>query len=143
MKNSGHFVIFLKKFIKSIKNNSINEEVFNEKFTKMDLIEFVFIKLFWCFIKKNLKTNLLILLKILFNKKKEIYVKSICLIHNRLRSLCILFSNRKLITSITMQFFMFFFTMFIELGIGLQKNFGQKLVYMSTLFFKNNYLLMS
>ena len=46
MKNSGHFVIFLKKFIKSIKNNSINEEVFNEKFTKMDLIDFVFIKLF-------------------------------------------------------------------------------------------------
>ena len=46
MKNSGHFVIFLKNFIKSIKNNSINEEVFNEKFTKMDLIDFVFIKLF-------------------------------------------------------------------------------------------------
>ena len=73
-------------------------------------------------------TNILILLKILFNKKKEIYVKSICLIHNRLRSLCILFSNRKLITSTTMQFFMFFFIMFIELGMGLQKNFGQKLV---------------
>ena len=46
MKNSGHFVIFLKKFIKSIKNNSINEEVFNEKFTKMDLVDFTFIKLF-------------------------------------------------------------------------------------------------
>ena len=52
MKNSGHFVIFLKNYIKSIKNNPINEEVFNEKFKKMDLIEFVFIKLFWCFIKK-------------------------------------------------------------------------------------------
>ena len=34
----------------------------------------------------------------------------------------------KLITSIIIQFFMFFFTMFIELGMGLQKNFGQKLV---------------
>ena len=42
MKNSGHFAIFLKNFIKSIKNNSINKEVFNEKFTKMDLIDFVF-----------------------------------------------------------------------------------------------------
>ena len=42
MKNSGHFVIFLKNLIKSIKNNSINEEVFNEKFTKMDLIDFIF-----------------------------------------------------------------------------------------------------
>ena len=46
MKNSGHFVIFLKNYIKLIKNNSINEEVFNEKFTKIDLIDFVFIKLF-------------------------------------------------------------------------------------------------
>ena len=46
MKNSGHFVIFLKNYIKSIKNNDINEEVFNEKFTKIDLIDFVFIKLF-------------------------------------------------------------------------------------------------
>ena len=46
MKNSGHFMIFLKNYIKSIKYNSINEEVFNEKFTKMDLIDFVFIKLF-------------------------------------------------------------------------------------------------
>ena len=34
MKNSGHFVIFLKNYIKFIKNNSINEEVFNEKFKK-------------------------------------------------------------------------------------------------------------
>lgn len=66
-------------------------------------------------------TNLLILLKILFNKKKEIYVKRICLMHNWLRSLCILFSNRKLITSITMQFFMFFFIMFIELGMELKR----------------------
>lgn len=42
IKNSGHFVIFLKNFVKSIKNNSINEEVFNEKFTKMNLIDYVF-----------------------------------------------------------------------------------------------------
>ena len=34
MKNSGHFAIFLKNYIKSIKNNPINEEVFNEKFKK-------------------------------------------------------------------------------------------------------------
>ena len=34
MKNSGHFVVFLKNYIKSIKNNPINEEVFNEKFKK-------------------------------------------------------------------------------------------------------------
>ena len=33
----------------------------------------------------------------------------------------------KLITSITINF-MFFFIIFIELGIGLQKNFGQKIV---------------
>lgn len=46
MKNSGHFVLFLRNYTKTIKYNSINEEVFNEKFTKMDLIDFVFIKLF-------------------------------------------------------------------------------------------------
>ena len=42
MKNSRHFATFLRNNIKSIKNNSINEEVFNEKFTKMDLIDFIF-----------------------------------------------------------------------------------------------------
>ena len=87
----------------------------------MNLIDFVFNQIIMMLYKENLMTNLLILLKILFNKKKEIYVKSICLMHNRLRSLCILFSNRKLITSITMQFFMFFFTMFIELGMELKE----------------------
>lgn len=34
MKNSGHFVLFLRNYTKTIKYNSINEEVFNEKFTK-------------------------------------------------------------------------------------------------------------
>ena len=33
---------FLKNYIKFIKDNSINEEVFNEKFTKMNLIDFIF-----------------------------------------------------------------------------------------------------
>ena len=42
MKNSGHFVLFLKNYIKFIKDNSTNEEVFNEKFTKMNLIDFIF-----------------------------------------------------------------------------------------------------
>ena len=121
MKNSGHFVIFLKNYIKLIKNNSINEEVFNEKFTKIDLIDFVFIKLFWCLIKKNLMTNILILLKILFNKKKEIYVKSNWLMHNSLEVYAFYLGIGKLITSITMQFFMFFFTMFIELGVELKR----------------------
>ena len=41
MKNSGHFVLFLKNYIKFIKDNSINKEVFNEKFTKMNLIDFI------------------------------------------------------------------------------------------------------
>ena len=42
MKNSGHFALFLKNYIKFIKNNSINEYLFNEKFEKMNLIDFVF-----------------------------------------------------------------------------------------------------
>ena len=34
MKNSGHFVIFLKNYIKLIKNNSINEEVLTKNLQK-------------------------------------------------------------------------------------------------------------
>ena len=45
MKNSGHFVLFLKNYIKFIKDNSTNEEVFNEKFTKMNLIDFIFVQI--------------------------------------------------------------------------------------------------
>ena len=134
MKNSRHFATFLRNNIKSIKNNSINEEVFNEKFTKMDLIDFVFIKLFWRFIKKNLMTNLLILLKILFNKKKEIYIKSICLIHNRLRSLCFLFSNTKINYFYYHAIFYVLLYYVYRIRRGIKKNFGQKLAYMSTLF---------
>ena len=48
----------------------------------------------------------------------------------------------KLITSITMQFFMFFFTMFIELGVELKKLWSKTSVNVIS-FFKNNYLLMS
>ena len=42
MKNSGHFAIFLKNYIKFIKDNSINEDVFNEKLIKIDLIDLIF-----------------------------------------------------------------------------------------------------
>ena len=65
--------------------------------------------------------NILILLKILFNKKKEIYVKSNWLMHNSLEVYAFYLRTEKLITSITMQFFMFFFTMFIELGVELKR----------------------
>ena len=51
-------------------------------------------------------TNILILLKILFNKKKEIYVKSNWLMHNSLEVYAFYLGIGKLITSITMQFFM-------------------------------------
>ena len=79
MKNSGHFVLFLRNYTKTIKYNSINEEVFNEEFTKMDLIDFVFIKLFWCFIKKYLMTILLIWLKKLFIKRRKFMSKAFAL----------------------------------------------------------------
>ena len=48
----------------------------------------------------------------------------------------------KLITSITMQFFMFFFIMFIELGVELKRTLVKNKC-ICPLFFKNNYLLMS
>ena len=58
MKNSGHFVIFLKNYIKSIKNNSINEEVFNEKFTKMNLIDFIFGQIVLMLYKEEFNTQI-------------------------------------------------------------------------------------
>ena len=42
MKNSGHFVIFLRIYTKFIKDNSINEDFLTKKFTKKDLIDFIF-----------------------------------------------------------------------------------------------------
>lgn len=48
----------------------------------------------------------------------------------------------KLITSIIIQFFMFFCTMFIELGVELKRTLVKN-SYICPLFFKNNYLLMS
>ena len=53
MKNSRHFATFLRNNIKSIKNNSINEEVFNEKFTKMNLIDFIFGQIVLMFYKEE------------------------------------------------------------------------------------------
>lgn len=97
-------MIFLKNFIKSIKNNSINEEVFNEKLTKMDLIDFVFIKLFGCFIKKNLMINLLILLKKLFIKRREFMSKAFALFTTGLEVYSFYLEIGKLITSITIKF---------------------------------------
>ena len=121
MKNSGHFVLFLRNYTKSIKYNSINEEVFNEEFTKMDLIDFVFIKLFWCFIKKYLMTILLIWLKKLFIKRRKFMSKGFALCITGLEIYAFYLVIGKLITSITMQFFMFFYTMLIELGVELKR----------------------
>ena len=50
-------------------------------------------------------TNILILLKILFNKKKEIYVKSNWLMHNSLEVYAFYLGIGKLITSITIKFY--------------------------------------
>ena len=53
IKNSGHFVLFLKNYIKFIKDNSINKEVFNENFTKMNLIDFIFGQIVLMFYKEE------------------------------------------------------------------------------------------
>ena len=73
-------------------------------------------------------TNLSIWLKKLFIKRRKFISKVFSLFTTGLEVYAFYLVIGKLITSITMQFFMFFFTMFIELGMGLQKNFGQKLV---------------
>ena len=58
MKNSGHFVLFLKNYIKFIKDNSTNEEVFNEKFTKMNLIDFIFGQIVLMLYKEEFNTQI-------------------------------------------------------------------------------------
>ena len=58
MKNSGHFVLFLKNYIKFIKDNSINKEVFNENFTKMNLIDFIFGQIVLMLYKEEFNTQI-------------------------------------------------------------------------------------
>ena len=58
MKNSRHFVLFLKNYIKFIKDNSTNEEVFNEKFTKMNLIDFIFGQIVLMLYKEEFNTQI-------------------------------------------------------------------------------------
>ena len=58
MKNSGHFVLFLKNYIKFIKDNSTNEEVFNEKKTKMNLIDFIFGQIVLMLYKEEFNTQI-------------------------------------------------------------------------------------
>ena len=142
MKNSRHFATFLRNNIKSIKNNSINEEVFNEKFTKMDLIDFIFDQIVLILYKEKFNDKLLIWLKKLFIKRRKFISKAFALFTTGLEVYAFYLVIGKLITSITMQFFMFFFTMFIELGVELKKLWSKTSVYVHS-FFKNNYLLMS
>ena len=142
MKNSRHFGTFLRNNIKSIKNNSINEEVFNKKFTKMDLIDFIFDQIVLILYKEKFNDKLLIWLKKLFIKRRKFISKAFALFTTGLEVYAFYLVIGKLITSITMQFFMFFFTMFIELGVELKKLWSKTSVYVHS-FFKNNYLLMS
>ena len=58
IKNSGHFVLFFKNYIKFIKDNSTNEEVFNEKFTKMNLIDFIFGQIVLMLYKEEFNTQI-------------------------------------------------------------------------------------
>ena len=58
IKNSGHFVLFFKYYIKFIKDNSTNEEVFNEKFTKMNLIDFIFGQIVLMLYKEEFNTQI-------------------------------------------------------------------------------------
>ena len=79
MKNSGHFVIFLKNYIKSIKNNAINEEVFNEKFTKMNLIDFIFGQIVLMFFKEEFNDKFTNLIKKIIIKRRKFMSKGFAL----------------------------------------------------------------
>ena len=87
-------------------------------------------------------TNILILLKILFNKKKEIYVKSIWLMHNSLEVYAFYLGIGKLITSITIKFYVLLYYIY-RIRHGIKKELWSKTSVNVISFFKNNYLLMS
>ena len=57
----------------------------------------------------------------LFIKRRKFISKAFALFTTGLEVYAFYLVIRKLITSITMQFFMFFFTMFIELGVELKR----------------------
>ena len=100
----------------------------------MDLIDFIFGQIVLMFYKEEFNDKFTNLIKKIIIKRSKFMSKAFALFTIGLEVYAFSLVIGKLITSITMQFFMFFFTMFIELGMGLQKNFGQKLVYMSSLF---------
>lgn len=87
-------------------------------------------------------TNILILLKILFNKKKEIYVKSNWLMHNSLEVYTFYLGIGKLITSITIKFYVLLYYIY-RIRNGITKELWSKTSVNVISFFKNNYLLMS
>ena len=66
-------------------------------------------------------TILLIWLEKLFIKRRKFMSKGFALCTTDLEVYAFYLVIGKLITSITMQFFMFFFTMFIELGVELKR----------------------
>ena len=68
----------------------------NEKFAKINLIDYVFNQIFMMLYKEEFNDKFINFIEKIIQYKKEIYVRSICLMHNRLRSLCILFSNWKI-----------------------------------------------
>ena len=79
MKNSRHFVLFLKNYIKFIKDNSINEEVFNENFTKMNLIDFIFGQIVLMLYKEEFNDKFTNLIEKLFIKRRKFMSKAFAL----------------------------------------------------------------
>ena len=79
MKNSEHFVLFLRKYSKFIKNNSINEYFFNEKFTKMNLIDFVFNQIIMMLYKEVFNDKFINLIEKLFIKRRKFMSRAFAL----------------------------------------------------------------
>ena len=82
----------------------------------MDLIDFVLM-----LYKEEFNDKFIYLIEKLFIKRRKFISKAFALFTTGLEVYAFYLVIGKLITSITMQFCMFFFIMFIELGMGLKR----------------------
>ena len=69
----------MKNYIKFIKDNSINKEVFNENFTKMNLIDFIFGQIVLILYKEEFNDKFINLIEKLFIKRRNFMSKAFAL----------------------------------------------------------------
>ena len=100
----------------------------------MNLIDFIFVQIVLMLYKEEFNDKFTNLIKKIIIKRRKFMSKAFALFTTGLEVYAFYLVIGKLITSITMQFFMFFFTMFIELGVELKELWSKTSVYVHSFF---------